>query len=256
MTKLGLATKVRAATKQSSTSLTDADLLLLANDAKNELAVRIAERDIKGNYFIVPSLLTLTANQREYPWDAGVLSHIYSLEIAFSSTAPLAYVLATPDDFRRHGIGRTEANIQAKYNNVLPRYEIQRRAFYLLSGAIDATTLGASTIASGIRIRERIFPADLATNMTENTIDLAVDPTLDSNSVGTTFGMPKQFHELWARRMSMDWKSQHPGAVPLSLLEQKYEQDLEKALSAIEQNDLSGEIIATIYNPGNNGYDY
>jgi hypothetical protein len=268
MTRLSLATLIRKKTKQSSTSLTDADLLPMVNDAKNEISQLIEARDIKGNYFIIPATTNLIAGQREYAWADDVLDHLYSIEVAFSNTTDafgqLPYIQAFPDDFRRLGLSRIEANILANYTNVSgagltdafgsangrvsgPRYEMQRRAIYLLSGAIDATTLGASTITNGIRVRYRQFPADLP-DLTDNTSDISVDPTT------TSFGFPKQFQEILARRVSLAWKGDHPGAVPLSPLETRYDADLEAKLSGIEMNDMSGEIIGLI--PSDTGYDY
>ena len=263
MTPLIFANKIRSYTKQSTTSLTDADILLLANPIKDSMAELIASRDIKGNYFVIPTLVDLVAGQREYALPDDVLDHLYSIEVAFSQLVPIPYVLAFPDDFRRLGLSRTEANIQANYTNgggslgntfglnmsqvVGPNYEIQRRAFYLLSGAIDSTTLGGATVPSGIRIRYRVYPADLAA-LTDNTTDMSIDPTT------TTFGMPRQFHELWARACAIEWKSAHPGAVPPTQLDAQYPNDLEAKLSGIEENDLSSEIIGRI--PYDNGYRY
>jgi hypothetical protein len=243
-------------------------MLPMVNDAKNEMSELIVSRDIKGNYFVIPALDNLIASQREYAWPDDVLDHLYSIEIAFSNTVDgfgqLPYVQAFPDDYRRLGLARTEGNIQANYTNgggsmlidaygtstgkvVGPRYEMQRRSIYLLSGAIDATTLGASSITNGIRIRYRQFPADLP-DLTDNTTDMSIDPTT------TSFGFPKQFHELLARRVSLEWKGSHPGAVPLSPLESRYDADLEAKLSGIEQNDLSDEIIGRI--PMETGWEY
>lgn len=274
MTALQLANKVRSYTKQNVTTLTDAALLLILNDAKNEMAELIASRDIKGNYFIVPALDNLLAGQREYAFPDDQLNHIYSLEVSFSNVTDgfgqLPYVLCFPDDYRRLGLARTEAMIQANYTNgggalwmdsygpsigqvVGPRYEIQRRSLYLLSGDISSATLlqsngqtGATSVTNGIRLRYRAYPADLA-GLTDNTADLSVDPTT------TTFGFPKQLHELWARRASLDWKSAHPGAVPISPLESSYLQDLENKLSGVEENDMSGEILGRL--PADSGWN-
>src|ERR1035437_3552248 len=103
MTLLKFANKIRSYCKQSLTSLTDADILLLANPIKDSMAELIATRDIKGNYFVIPTLCDLVANQREYAWPDDVLDHIFSLEVAFSQATPIPYVLAFPDDFRRIG---------------------------------------------------------------------------------------------------------------------------------------------------------
>lgn len=263
MTPLAFANKIRSYTKQNITSLSDSEILLLANPIKDSIAELIATRDIKGNYFILPSITDLIAGQREYALPPEVLDHIFSFEVAFSQDTPIPYVLGFPDDFRRLGLARTEANITANYTNgggvlwtdafgpkygqvVGPRYEIQRRAIYLLSGDTSSVTIGGGSVVGGIRLRSRIFPADL-TDLTDNTIDMSIDPDQDS------FGMPRQFHELWARACSLEWKAAHPGAVPISALESKYEKDLEDKLSGIEQNDLSDEIIGRI--PHSTGYD-
>lgn len=266
MTRAQLAQLIRKKTKQSSTSLADAELLPLVNDAKNELSELIAARDLKGNYFIIPSTVNLTALQREYAFPDDVLDHIFSIEVAFSNTVDsfgqLPYVQAFPDDYRRLGLARTEANIEANYTNgggaltcyngnatgkvAGPKYELQRRSIYLLSGAIDATTLGASLITNGIRLRYRVYPADF-TDLTDASAEISVDPTT------TTFGFPKQFQELLARRVSIEWKGDHPGAVPLSPLEARYDKDLDDKLGGIENLDLSDEIIGRI--PYDNGYN-
>ncbi len=255
MTSLSWATLVRKYTKQTSTSLADAELQILADWTEDEIADEIAQSDIKGNYFIVPDTDDLIASQREYAWPDDILSHLYSVEVAFSSTVDsfgqLPYVLAKKDDFRKWNLSRTEANITGHYSNNFPKFEVQRRAIYLLSGKIDATTLGASTITNAIRIRYRAYPAHIA-DLTENTQDLSVDPTT------TTFGMPRQFHELWARRASIAWKAEHPGAVPPTQLDADYPRDLANKLQSIMENDFSGETLATLpTNDSHNsdGYD-
>ena len=267
MTALELATTIRTKTRQTVLTLPDSVLLPYVIDGKNEISGQIVNRDIKGNYFVIPALDNLIAGQREYAWPDDVLDHLYSIEVAFSnkvdSFGQLPYVQCFPDDFRRLGLSRTEANIQANYTNgggslymdgyggswggvVGPRYEMQRRSIYLLSGDISSATLkdsngnvGATSITNGIRIRYRQYPADL-TQLTDNTVDLSIDPTT------TSFGFPKQFHELLCRRVSLAWKGDHPGAVPLSPLEQRYDKDLEEKLSGIEQNDLSDEILGRL----------
>lgn len=250
MTSLKLANRLRAYVKQNSTSLTDAACLLLLNAVKDDLSDQIAQRDIGGNYFVVPTLLNLTAAQREYALPDDVLDHIISVEVAFTNTldsfSGIQYILAHGDDFSKWGVSRTEANIQAHYQNGVGYvgYEIQRRAIYLLSGAIDATTLGSSTITSGIRIKYRLYPADL-TALTDDTTDLSIDPST------TSLGFPKSFHELWARKAAIDWKAEHPGAVPATTLDANYANDLEIKLQGIDNPDLSDETIGTLpYNDG------
>ena len=142
-------------------------------------------------------------------------------------------------------------NIQANYGNSAGNlcYGIQRRSIYLYSGALDATTLGASTITNGLRLRYRSYPADFP-DMTDNSVDMSVDPTT------TTFGFPRQFHELLARRCGIVWKAQHPGAVLASQLEAMYPNDLEEKLQAMDNPDLTGETIASLPPATDNHFGY
>jgi hypothetical protein len=229
------------------------------NHAKDYLAGLISQRDKRGNYFIVPDMDDLIADQREYALADDTLWHVFSVECAFTNTPDslgnLAYILGVPTDFSKFGVSRTEANIRSYFaNNFLNfGYEIQRRAIYILSGAIDSVTIGGATVPNGIRIRYRAYPADL-TQLTDDTVDLSVDPTT------TTFGFPKPFHELWAQRASMDWKSDNPGAVPPSALDASFVVDLEAALEGLDNSDMSREIFGTVPGIGSApdpmGYDH
>ena len=256
MTRYKLAQLIRSYTKQNATSLADADILLLINAEKDNLSELIASRDLKGNYFILPTLDNLIAGQREYAQPDDVLDQIFSVEFAFSPTlnsfGELNYIKALPDNFERHKVSRTEQNIQRFYDNSEGgvAYSIQRRSLYLLSGAIDSTTLGGANVVNGIRLRYRSYPADL-TDVTDNITDMSVDPTT------TTFGFPRQFHELLARRCAIVWKAQNPGAVPASQLEAMYPDDLEKKLEAMNSPDLGGELLSdpTPSSDGADGYN-
>ena len=84
----------------------------------------------------------------------------------------------------------------------------------------------------------KIFPADLA-NLT-GTTGLHIDPTT------TSFGVPLQFHELWSRLVSINWKSQRPKPIPLSELERRIDIDMEKALSSIALDDEGKEYVGDI----------
>lgn len=236
MTGAGLAALVRRYTGTTSTTYTDANMLVDANNVKNQIAEQIVQRN--ENYFVIPSTDTLVADKREYAIPDDLLNHIFSVEVAFSGTAPLAYVKANSIHPRQIDFSLTEANITNYFSNTEPHYFIQRRSLYLLTGSLSSTTLGAATIASGIRLKYRLYPADLA-NLA-GVVELNVDPST------TSFGMPKPFHELWARKTSIIYKSSKQKAVPLTALEQAYENDLEKALRGIEEDDYGASIIGSM----------
>lgn len=237
MTGAELIAKIRDYTKTNSTTLTSADALTTVNDVKNELGVAIEKRNAQ--YFVLPSLFNLVASSvtaREYPLPDDVLSKIVSVQLAFATASPLDYVTATPynggfQQLVRDLNGLTEAKIVNQFSISAPQYYLTRRGIYILSGAITAVTDGG-------KLFYKSFPADLA-NLT-GTTGLHIDPTT------TTFGMPLQLHELWARRVSIIWKSQRPKPIPLSVFEQMYEVDLLKALDSLAIDDMGGEIIARL----------
>lgn len=238
--------------------LTAADLLVIVNESKNDLALQIVERNPQ--YFTVPSFFNLVASSssnlesREYPWPDDILSRLVTVECEFVSTnSPLKYIPLKPypggierlTDFIG---GITEANIIAKFSNDDANlssnggayYVLTRRGIFILSGTISAVTNGG-------RIRYRAYPADLA-NLTGST-GLHLDPTT------TTFGMPLQFHNLWADLCSIKYKTERPTPLPLSAWDLGYGGRLKEALDSIGKEDQREEIFGTIPSYSN-GNDY
>ena len=240
MTGTQLAALIRVKSSTNSTTFTDAQMLVYVNIFKDEIASRIVERN--NGMFLVPSTFNLIADQREYAWPDDVLNRMHKLELKFSSTTsrfPSTYL----KDYQG---SETESEIVKGFSNSQGGFAhtIRRRAVFILSGTIIAVTGGG-------RIWYHAFPADLA-NMTGST-DLGTDPST------TTFGMPRQFHELWARRVSIEYKQNKPKPLPLNALEKNYEIDLGIALDAISRPDNSGEIIGELPSSadmGNDGFDY
>lgn len=238
MTGTELATLIRRKTKTNSTNYTDADILIDINLMKDELAVRI--QNVRQDIWNVPALDDLVEDQREYAFPTDVLNNIVSLELKFSSSGD--YVDAIFLARRHYKDALQESKIINNFDNINPNYFIRRQAIYILSGAITDVT-------DGIRVVYNSFPANLA-NITGST-DLSVDPS------DTTHGFPREFHELWARRVSIEYKSTN--GIPLSETEKRYDIDLERALYEFSEVDLSKEIISalpTIDKRGNDGYDY
>lgn len=217
MTPAGLAERIRFYTKTNSTTLSDAELLPLVNTTMTEeMASRIVETD--NEMFEVPYVFNLVANQREYAVGDDVLNRVHKVEVKFSSSddrLPARYI----KDYRG---SEEEDQITANFNNSEGgfAYTIRRRAILLLSGTIASVT-------NGVRMTAIVYPEPLA-NLT-GTTGIEVDPST------TTFGFPRQFHELLARRVSIIWKSSQPTPIALSPLEKQYEQDMERQLDAIGQ---------------------
>ena len=240
MTGTQLNTLINFKTRANDITFTLADKLVLVNIFKDEISSLIVERN--NGMFLIPSTFDLVKDQREYALGDDLLNRIHKLEIKFASgdaRQPSRWI----KDYAR---SETESEITKLFTNVYPEFAhtIRRRSLFILSGSIIAVTAGG-------RLWTHIFPADLA-NMTDTT-GLEVDPS------STTFGFPRQFHELLARRVVIEYKSRQPKPIPLSAMEKNYANDLKLQLDAISHVDNSGEIIASLppaEDFGDNGWNY
>ena|SRR3990167_282456 len=240
MTGTQLLSLIRLKTSTNSTTFTAADALVYVNIFKDEIASKIVERN--NGMFLVPSTFNLVADQREYAFPDDMLNRLHKFEVKFASADsrfPSTYI-------KDYSGSETESEIVKNFGNSIGEFAhtIRRRALFILSGTIIAVTNGG-------RIWYHAFPADLA-NLTGST-DLGVDPST------TTFGIPRQFHELLARRVSIEYKSNRPKPLPLNALEKNYENDLKLALDAVAHIDNSGSIIGDLMSEqdqGNSGWNY
>ena len=238
MNGLQLTTIIRRKTRTNSTTYSDADLLVDINIMKDELASRIQQ--FRQEIWNVPALDNLVANQREYAFPADVLNNIVSLELKFSASGD--YVIATPIARRHYKDVIQESKIVDNFDNLDPKYFIRRNAVYVLSGTIIAVT-------DGFKLVYNSFPVDLA-NLTGET-DLSVDPS------NTTHGFPREFHELLARRIGIEYKSNHNQV--LNKKELDYDDDLQKALDDFSIVNLNEEITGAVPSGlagADNGFNY
>lgn len=241
MTPLELATYIRFLTKTNTTTFTDAEMLVLVNLYIDEFASKIVEMDTGA--FEVPYLFNLVADQREYAIGDDVLNRLHKVEIKFTSSEdrqPATYI----KDYRG---SESEAQITSMYNNSPGgfAYTLRRRAILLLSGTIISVT-------QGVRMTSLVFPEKLS-SMTANTVSMEVDPST------TTFGFPRQFHELLGRKVSIAWKGSQPKPIPLSPLEQRFENDMASQLEAYSTTNDEGTTRSedvTVEDSGDDGWAY
>lgn len=240
MTGTTLAALIRYKTRTNSTTFTDTDMLPLVNIFKDEIASKIVEKN--NGMFLIPQTFDLVADRREYAVGDDLLNRIHKVEIKFAAADS-----RFPSTFIKDYQGsETESEIVKNFSNAQGGFAhtIRRRALFILSGTIISVTAGG-------RFWAHIFPADLA-NLT-GTTGLEVDPTT------TSFGFPRQFHELLARRVSIEYKGRQPKPIPLNRHELNYEQDLELQLAVIARLDNSGELIGLLppeSDFGNSGWNY
>lgn len=212
-------------------------MLPLVNIFKNEIASFITERNQM--YFALQKTVDLADDQRSYALDADILNNLVRVEIKFASGD--AYQPAHA--LKEYQQSETESEIVRRFSNAEGgfAYLIRALQLFILSGTIVDVT-------AGIRYWFIKHPADLA-NLTGST-DLSINPS------STTFGFPKQFHELLARRVSIERKdNKHK---KLSSQERRYDADLQAQLEAISHQDLNLEIIGELPNSidlFNDGFD-
>ena len=238
MTGAALAALIRRKTKTDSTTYTDANILIDINLMKDEIASRIATA--KEEAFNVTTNDDLVEDQRLYPYETDVMNQLVRLELKFTSDGD--YVLATPIKLSRARIPMQESIIISYYDNEAPRYFIRGKHIYILSGAITAVT-------SGIRWVYRCFPVDLA-NITGVT-DLSIDTS------ATELGFPREFHELLARRVAIEYKDTNN--ISLSKKELDYEIDLQEAIDNFDNPNADEEIVGELPSGayrGDNGAEY
>lgn len=239
MTPLALATLIRKRTHTNTVTFPDADMLPEVNAFKDEIATAIVERD--AGYFDIPCVFNLVADQREYAIGDNLLNRLHKVEIKFSASD--ARQPAT--NIKDYLGSEAESEIIQQFSNAKGgfAYTIRRRALFILSGTIVNVT-------AGVRTWSHIWPADIS-DLTANGIGMEVDPS------STTFGFPRQFHELLATRVSIAYKDNQPKPIPLSRHEKGYEARLQAQLDALSTNDKSAETIAEVQIPAeyNNGYN-
>jgi hypothetical protein len=235
MTPTQISALIRLYTGTNSTSFTDADILVLANPLKDEIAGEIVE--VHEDYFDREFLTNLVAGQRQYGLPDEILNKIKYIEAKLDGTTQKRL---NEFDLNSYQKATDEATIVAQFSGKNPMVDIDGTSIFIYSDAAIISVVG------GLIIKAAIFPTDISS--LSATIDLSVDP--DEYKCG----FPRQFHELLARRISMLWKSNRPKPVALSEVEKLYYVDLAKKIEALKGRNLDRSVEASV--PNDNGQDY
>ncbi len=238
MTAATLASLVRLKTRTTSATFTDADMLVYVKASIDKLAGRMQQ--IRPAMWNMPATFDLEANTREYGFPTDTLNNIVSLELKFSASGD--YVPATSLKKHPSSVALQESLIVAAYTNADPFYFVRRKALFILSGTI-------ATVAAGGRLVYNAFPAHPA-SMTA-TDELSTDPST------TTHGFPREFHELLAQDVSIEFKSNNP-EIPLGAKDLSFEKDLQEALDAFSTANMDVQETADMpsgASMSNNGFD-
>jgi hypothetical protein len=230
MTPAGLASLIRLRTKTDSTTFPDADMLIYVNMYIYEFAKLI--NDANEDFFGSISTTDLVADQREYTLPADLLNRIKAIECNFSDTEE-KWIRLREMDVASVKKPTSETDILAFYSNEFNRcaYDLYRNSLFIYSGTIVDVT-------GGIKMYSFSEPDPLA-NLA-GTSDLSLDLT------ATGHGLPKSFHELLARRVGMEFKSNAQQPIPLTEVEQAFRIDFELALKSIKGRNQDRSFMAQV----------
>ena len=235
---------VRLYTRTNSTTLSNADLILLANARLEELARSVLKAD--EDVLTLPMTTNLIAGRREYPLPVGLLSRIKYVEICFDGTN---WVHLDEFDLNKYRRTSDESTILANFSNEKGHcfYDIDRKSLWIYSGTITA-------IVGGMKLWCNTYMAKLDNNrIADNSTDLSTDPT------SVTHGVPRELHEIWARGVSIDWKSTRQKPIPLTERELNYKVDLQDCVMTMQHGNYDRSVYASIppaSDRGNNGANY
>ncbi len=227
------ATLIREYTQTDSVTLTDALLVILANVAKDDLASRIGRA--KQDTFVIPATADLVLNQREYGLPSDILNQLNKVEVKFSDSAD--YIRLNELDLNVYKKTDQESIITSQFSNDEGNcfYDMRRSSIFLYSGAIVA-------VDEGLKIFFNAHPEDISSG------DLAAVTDIAEPSVATGVRLPRIFHELWARKISINWKSSRQRPVPLNDRELKYEADLEEKITDFSVGNTDRSLTAKLPN--------
>lgn len=236
MTPVQFAALVRFYTKTNSNTFSDADILMLANIHKQDIAALIS-KEIGEDYFGLRFTRDLVANQRQYDLPSELMGRMKYLQAKIDGTN---WERLNETDISTYGKATDEDTIQLEYADKDPEFDLWDNGIFLLSG--DAII----NVTDGLELWAIIFPSDIA-NLTD-TVDMSTNPDDYSH------GFPRQFHELLARRVSIDYKSSKDRPIPLSEKEKLYEVDLATAIQTMKDENLDRSVKPSV--PYDDGSEY
>lgn len=229
------ASYIRLQTNTDANTFTNTNILLLANIFKDEMAKDIAKRN--EDIFGMQYLRNLVASQREYPLPDELLNSIKYVEAKLDGTN---WKRLTETDMNREGFITSESGITTQFTGKEPQFEIFRNSLWIYS---DSAILD---VVDGLKLWALIYPADFTS--LASTDDMAKAPST------TSHGFPRQFHELLARRVIIEYKTGRDIPVSLTQNEQRYELDYSRALDAISNMNLDRSFRGSI--PYDDGSQY
>lgn len=237
MTGYDFAFYIRKQTKTNTTTLPDSDIVLYGNTWKDEIAKRITKAN--EDYFGIFMKRNLIAGQRNYAFDPEQLNHMKYLEASLDGTTR---VRLKEYDINTLGITTEEADVQRFFQGFDPGFEIFGNELFIFSG------LPIIDVTDGLKLWTIVYPKDIsATTLADDTADLSEPPT------SIDFGVPRQFHKLWADAVVIEYKNSQEKPIPLTVSEQLFDSRLAQAVGDIRGQNLDRSTESSM--PQDDGQD-
>ncbi len=244
MTGTQFASYVRLQTKTNSTTLSDANICLLANIIKDgRIAPEIVSLDEA--YFGMPERTDLVNGQREYPLPVDMISHLKKVEAVLDPTQtdangnPIWIDIHEMDlneyssmsgsvfarDVENDQISFTPTTDEPKIVSVFANqpgrcaYFLFRNSLWIYSGVLANFTGGNQYL----KIWSYTWPFDLTPTILASSQDLSVDAST------TSPGIPRAAHVSWADMVITRWKETSDKDYHQNVYEQGIDQRWEKA---------------------------
>lgn len=238
MTGLNFASLIRYYTQTNSSTLPDSDIVLLANAVKdNDFAPAITE--VNEDLFGVLSTRDLVASdssdvtKREYSLPEDIIKMKYVEALLDGST----WLPLTELDLNVYKRSTDETTIIENFANEDKRafYDLFRGSLWIYSGTLTAVT-------AGLKLWYIAFPADIDASTLALSTDISIDPTT------TTSQIPRMFHELWARKISIMYKQSRQKPIALNEHELAFDMDFQKKLDSQSQFNLDRAVVSPMPN--------
>lgn len=204
MTGTTFAAYIRYLTKTNSATLTDANLLMLANIEQAALAEDIASNVDEG-YFIMEDVRNLEADTRKYVYPVDLLK---SLKYIAAKLDGSNWSYLREIDFG-YIEGRNlplmeEAQIQNEFANKEPKYLFHGTELMLLTGSAMVAVTG------GLKIVSEVYPEALDSD------DLSGSVLLSIPSATTAVRLPLAAYKPLAKMVSIAYKTSKDKPLPLT----------------------------------------
>lgn len=203
----------------NSTNLTDAKLASLVNGIIEDWCHDFEEAN--PTYFEKVFSVNTVANQRNYELDLSILSYLKKVEWKKDSVSTTRYLPVREINMDNLPTALQETETREFMAGRDPRYGIRGGVLWLL------TESEINTVTDGLKIYATIYPQTIASAWFAGTPKS--DDMSKAQSSGA-FGLPRQFHELLARAVSMQFKTNMDRPMPLSVREQNFFNDYQKKI--------------------------